>query len=378
MGETVFDNAQIVLRDRVVTGSLVLRDGRIAAFSEGRGVTGEDIDGDFLLPGLIELHTDFLEGCYLPRPKVKWNPIAAVLSHDAQVAASGITTVFDALRVGDDADSENVGEDAMVLAGAIADALDADMTRADHLLHIRCELSADNAADEFERMADSPRIRLVSLMDHTPGQRQFTDLDQFRTYYGGKTGWSTEKLDAFIVDRQARGARVAPDNRRRIVERARSMGLALASHDDATAGHVAEAIADGVAIAEFPTREEAARASHGHGMKVLMGAPNVVRGGSHSGNIAAAELARLGLLDILSSDYIPYSLLQAAFDLPRHAPEMNLADAMRTVTVNPAEATGLADRGEIAEGLRADLVRVRLVDGLPVVRGVWREGRRVA
>ena len=377
MSEMVFDNARLVLPDGVVTGALAVRDGRIAAVGDGRA-RGEDLEGDYLLPGLIELHTDFLEGCYLPRPKVKWNPVAAVLSHDAQVAAAGITTVFDALRVGDDADSANVGEDAMILAGAVSSALESDMTRADHLLHIRCELSADNAADEFGRMAENPRIRLVSLMDHTPGQRQFTDLEQFRIYYGGKTGWSSEKLEAFITDRQERGARVAPSNRRRIVKQARDMGLALASHDDATAEHVEEAIADGVAIAEFPTREEAARASHGHGMKVLMGAPNVVRGGSHSGNIAAADLARLGLLDILSSDYIPYSLLQAAFDLPNRAPEMSLADAVRTVTTNPAEATGLDDRGRIEAGKRADLVRVRLVDGLPVVRGVWREGRRVA
>lgn len=377
MSETVFGNARLVLRDGIATGSLAVRDGRIAAV-DGATKQGEDLEGDYLLPGLIELHTDFLEGCYLPRPKVKWNPVAAVLSHDAQVAAAGITTVFDALRVGDDADSTNVGEDAAVLADAISSALENGMTRADHLLHIRCELSADNAADEFERMARHPRLRLASLMDHTPGQRQFTDLDQFRTYYGGKTGWSEEKLEAFITDRQARGAKVAPGNRRRIVEQATEMGLALASHDDATAEHVDEAIADGVAIAEFPTREEAARASHGSGMKVLMGAPNVVRGGSHSGNIAAADLARLGLLDILSSDYIPYSLLQAAFDLPRHAPEMSLADAVRTVTLNPAEATGLHDRGELAEGRRADMVRVRIVDGLPVVRGVWREGRRVA
>ena len=377
MSEMVFDNARLVLPDGVVTGALAVRDGRIAAVGDGRA-RGEDLEGDYLLPGLIELHTDFLEGCYLPRPKVKWNPVAAVLSHDAQVAAAGITTVFDALRVGDDADSTNVGEDAMILAGAVSSALESDMTRADHLLHIRCELSADNAADEFGRMAENPRIRLVSLMDHTPGQRQFTDLEQFRIYYGGKTGWSSEKLEAFITDRQERGARVAPSNRRRIVKQARDMGLALASHDDATAEHVEEAIADGVAIAEFPTREEAARASHGHGMKVLMGAPNVVRGGSHSGNIAAADLARLGLLDILSSDYIPYSLLQAAFDLPNRAPEMSLADAVRTVTTNPAEATGLDDRGRIEAGKRADLVRVRLVDGLPVVRGVWREGRRVA
>ena len=162
---------------------------------------------------------------------------------------------------------------------------------------------------------------------------------------------------------------------RRIVERTR-IPVILAG--GLGPENVADAIQDRVAVAEFPTTMEAARGLHQAGIGILMGAPNVVRGGSHSGNIAAIDLAREGLLDILSSDYIPSSLLMAALQLPRHAPAIDLAAAVRTVTKTPAEAVGLADRGEIASGKRADLIRVHVARDIPVVRSVWREGRRVA
>jgi alpha-D-ribose 1-methylphosphonate 5-triphosphate diphosphatase len=158
---------------------------------------------------------------------------------------------------------------------------------------------------------------------------------------------------------------------------AKAHGVVTASHDDATLAHVEESIADGAAIAEFPTTVEAASACHRAGVAVLMGAPNVVRGGSHSGNVAAEVLAQRGVLDILSSDYVPASLLMAAFDLARRIDGLGLPAALRTVTLSPARAAGLTDRGQIAAGLRADLARVRVVRDLPVVREVYCGGRRV-
>jgi alpha-D-ribose 1-methylphosphonate 5-triphosphate diphosphatase len=170
----------------------------------------------------------------------------------------------------------------------------------------------------------------------------------------------------------------ATTNMREIVALAQRYEIPLASHDDTTDENVTDAIRDRVSVAEFPTTLEAARGLHEAGIGILMGAPNVVRGGSHSGNIAAVDLAREGLLDILSSDYIPSSLLMAALQLPRHVPAIDLASAIRTVTKTPAEAVGLADRGEITAGKRADLIRVHLARDIPVVRSVWREGNRVA
>ena len=218
----------------------------------------------------------------------------------------------------------------------------------------------------------------MSLMDHTPGQRQFRDEGKLREYYRGKKGQSDAELDILFEQRLANQKAYAASNLRVVVALAHQHEIPLASHDDTTEENVTDAIRDKVSVAEFPTTMEAARGLHQAGIGILMGAPNVVRGGSHSGNIAAVDLAREGLLDILSSDYIPSSLLMGALQLPRHVPAIDLASAVRTVTKAPAEAVGLNDRGEIAVGKRADLIRVHLAGDVPVVRTVWREGQRVA
>jgi alpha-D-ribose 1-methylphosphonate 5-triphosphate diphosphatase len=331
------------------------------------------------MPGLIELHTDHLEMHYVPRPKVFWDPIAAVVSYDGQLATSGITTVLDSLRVWREDGAEEVDGRAGVLAEAITSARAANLLRADHFLHLRCEIPMPSVVEEARELVDRPDVRLMSLMDHTPGQRQFRDEIKLRDYYRGKGGGKTDaELDALFEKRFHYQKTYAAANMRAIVALAHQYEIPLASHDDTTEENVADAIKDRVSVAEFPTTIEAARGLHQAGIGILMGAPNVVRGGSHSGNIAAVDLAREGLLDILSSDYIPSSLLMAALQLPRHVRAIDLAAAIRTVTKAPAEAVGLADRGEIAVGKRADLIRVHVARDIPVVRSVWREGRRVA
>ncbi|HEY8596748.1 MAG TPA: alpha-D-ribose 1-methylphosphonate 5-triphosphate diphosphatase [Devosiaceae bacterium] len=373
-------NARIVLADRVIDGGLAVRDGIVDSVGAGMNGPGvEDFEGDYLVPGLVELHTDHLESHYHPRPGVFWNPIAALQAHDAQVAASGITTVFDAVRIGSEADAaQNLGDHVGILVEAIDNAQGSGRLRADHFVHLRCELSAPDAVEQFEDYAHMPIVRLASLMDHTPGQRQFVTMDLYYAYYQGKSGRSDEEMRRFIAERLEDQRRYAEPNRRAIVARSREIGLAIASHDDATIDHVDQAREEGVRIAEFPTTIEAARAARKAGLSILMGAPNVVRNRSHSGNISANELARAGLLDILSSDYVPFSLMQAAFDLPRHVKGLDLPTAVANVSRNPARAAGLDDRGEIAPGQRADFARVAMLDDVPVVRAVWRQGRRVA
>ncbi|MCP4383627.1 MAG: alpha-D-ribose 1-methylphosphonate 5-triphosphate diphosphatase [Hyphomicrobiales bacterium] len=379
MTETVFRKARIVLAETIHHGDVVVRDGLIAEIGDpGSRDTGLDLDGDWLLPGLVELHTDHLESHYAPRPRVRWNAAVALQAHDAQIAASGITTVFDALRVGMDEDSRLGADDMRLLADAIAAGGERDRLRAEHFVHLRCEVSSSDMMDGFALFEDDPQVRLVSMMDHTPGQRQFTSLEAYQIYYQGKTGMSDEAFAALVQRRQAEAGRWSPGNRRALAEVCRERGIVLASHDDATEAHVEEAVQHGVALAEFPTTVDAARASHHAGLQVLMGAPNIVRGGSHSGNVAARELADAGLLDVLSSDYIPFSLLQSAFLLAETGDNIDLPAAVALVSANPAKATGMTDRGEIAPGKRADLVQVHIDEGVPVVRSVWRQGRRVA
>jgi len=379
--ETILDNARIVLADRVIErGWVAVADGRIAEIGEGRAPGGSvDAAGDLVMPGLIELHTDHLEAHYVPRPKVFWDPIAAVVSYDGQLATSGITTVLDSLRVWREDGADEVDGRAGVLAEAIASAREENLLRADHFLHLRCEIPMPSVVEEAKELIGRPDVRLMSLMDHTPGQRQFRDEAKLRDYYRGKGGGRTDaELDTLFERRLAYQKAYAAANMREIVSLAQQYGIPLASHDDTTEENVTDAIRDRVSVAEFPTTVEAARGLHQAGIGILMGAPNVVRGGSHSGNIAAVDLAREGLLDILSSDYIPSSLLMAALQLPQRVPAIDLVSAVRTVTKTPAKAVGLADRGEIAVGKRADLIRVHVARDVPVVRSVWREGQRVA
>jgi alpha-D-ribose 1-methylphosphonate 5-triphosphate diphosphatase len=381
MSETVIGNARIVLADRVIDrGWIAFADGRVAGVGEGSGpASSEDAGGDLVMPGLIELHTDHLEAHYVPRPKVFWDPIAAVISYDGQLATSGITTVLDSLRVWREDGAEEVDGRAGVLAEAIASARADNLLRADHFLHLRCEIPMPSVVEEAKELVGRPDVRLMSLMDHTPGQRQFRDEGKLRDYYRGKgAGMTDAELDVLFEKRFAYQKAHAATNLRAIVALAQQHEIPLASHDDTTDENVTDAIRDRVSVAEFPTTMEAARGLHQAGIGILMGAPNVVRGGSHSGNIAAVDLAREGLLDILSSDYIPSSLLMGALQLPRHVPSIDLATAVRTVTKTPAEAVGLSDRGEIAVGKRADLIRVHVARDIPVVRSVWREGQRVA
>jgi alpha-D-ribose 1-methylphosphonate 5-triphosphate diphosphatase len=370
---------RIVLGDRETDGTVVVENGTIVAIEEGRVLSGAiDCGADVLIPGLVELHTDHLEPHYSPRPKVFWKPFSAVIAYDAQIAASGITTVFDSLRAGSDGDRNSLAGGLFALGEGIEHARATGLLRADHHTHLRCEICSHDVVEMARDYVERFDVRLISLMDHTPGQRQFRDEQKLRDYYRGKASKTEAELDVYIAARKTLHDRHHDAHRRALVALAHEAGVALASHDDTTEDHVAESLADRVAIAEFPTTLEAARASHEAGVAVLMGAPNVVRGGSHSGNVSALDLAEAGLLDILSSDYVPVSLIEGAFGLAGVAAMGGLPGAIRTVTAGPARATGLDDRGEIALGKRGDLVRVALHGDHPVVREVYRLGRRVA
>ncbi|ERE13400.1 alpha-D-ribose 1-methylphosphonate 5-triphosphate diphosphatase [Pseudogulbenkiania ferrooxidans] len=374
----ILNHARIVLADRVIdNGALEIENGLIAAIHEQPLPTGENLAGALLLPGLVEIHTDNLEKHLMPRNGVLWPALPAVITHDAQCVAAGITTVLDALSVGD-LEGDSVRLDTLHSSfQAIDQGMREDALRADHLFHLRCELAYPQLMDELLPLIAHSAVKLVSVMDHTPGQRQYRDLEQYKKYYGKKkVGWNQDTFLAAVEERKAKQAEFAGRHKQAVVEMARARGIALASHDDTDEAHIAEALRDGVAISEFPTTLEAAAAAKRHGLATVMGAPNVVRGGSHSGNVAALELARHGLLDILSSDYVPASLLHGAWLLHAQA-GWSLPRAVAAVSLNPARAVGLADRGDIAVGQRADLVAMTARGDAPLVRSVWKLGGRV-
>lgn len=372
-------NACLILPEGEMRGRITLQGANIVEIVEDTTVPKGAVDcaGDIIAPGLIELHTDNLERHIMPRPKVDWPHTAAILAHDAELAGTGITTVFDAMRVGSVPQAKSRFKPyARALSRELLALRAAGVLKISHFLHLRAEICSETLEEEMTEFGPDDRVGLVSLMDHTPGQRQFRDVTKLKAYVMGKHSMSEDDFAEHIARlaalREANGER----HEAAAVAHAKAYGAVLASHDDTTADHVAVSAAHGIALAEFPTTPEAAQACRDRSIAVMMGAPNLIRGGSHSGNVAAQELAEAGLLDILSSDYIPAALLGAALrladiwgDLPR---------AMATVTDAPAQASGLTDRGRLAPGLRADLIRFRNHDGVPVLRGVWSAGMRVS
>ena len=379
MSEMILANARIVLEGETILGSLSVRDGLIHDVSPGAPACSDAVDlgGDLLIPGLVELHTDNLEKLLQPRPGVLWpSARAALLAHDAQLIAAGITTVLDALSCGQYYETSDRRAMLDLTLTAMHELRPTGHLRAEHFLHVRCEISDPDMPRLFEPFRDMDDVHLVSLMDHTPGQRQFVDIGAYRTYYSKDRQWSDQEFQAEMARMQEAQARFAGAHAEDILHWCRTRGVPVASHDDATPGHVDWAHGQGIVISEFPTTMDAVRRACELGLLTLMGSPNVVRNGSHSGNVSVREVAKAGLLGGLSSDYVPASLLHAAWIL--HAETgLPLHEAMALVTLNPARALGLSDRGRIEPGLKADLVRVHIDRDLPVVRRVWRDGERV-
>ena len=373
----ILTNARLVLPDRDMIGTLVMEGDRIADIQPGTSHAAGAIDcgGDVLMPGVVDVHTDNLERQVQPRSNARWPSRSAMMAHDAQCAAAGVTTVLDALCLGDlgfDKDRVVTFHDGVRDLDALADT---GLFKSEHYLHLRCELPAGDMMELLDPVAEHPRVRMVSLMDHSPGVGQYANLEKYRAMRA-REGHASAWIEARITELQEQRARMRNPNRRALLERMRPIGTILASHDDRTEAEVAENDADGIRISEFPVSLAAAGEARRRGMQVIAGAPNIVRGGSHSGNVSAADLVRAGTVDAFASDYVPSALVEAAFAVVDQT-GITLAASIAMVTAAPARMAGLDDRGALTPGMRADVVRVRLHEGLAVVRQVWKAGERV-
>ncbi|BCH55534.1 amidohydrolase [Agrobacterium vitis] len=375
----VLTNAAIILADRIQTGTVEIENGQIIAIGPITHASDAiDLGGDMLIPGLVDIHTDHFEKHVFPRHHVRWNYTTAALAHDAQIIGAGITTVFDSLCVGAAEDGSERAEILGPMIEALEKAQHAGMLRAEHFVHLRCEVIDEQTPALMEANIGHALVRVVSVMEHLPGIRQTRDLDTYLAKVaklrGEALAVTTARVADLITAKQAIGNRIRPQ----VVDIAKRHNKPLLSHDDTDIEHVDLAADEGVSISEFPCTLEAAREARKRGMQIVGGAPNIVRGGSQSGNVAVRDLLLEGLCDILASDYVPRALLDAPFAIAAD-PDLayDLPAAIRMVTKTPAEAAGLNDRGEIAPGKRADLLQIGQHGGHPFIRQIWREGVRV-
>jgi len=374
--EIILTNARLILPEEEFHGTLVIRDGRIAEIQPGRAhhASALDCGGEIIIPGVVDVHTDNLERQVQPRANARWPSLSAFIAHDAQCAAAGVTTVLDALCLGEvgfeqgrDQTFHDGVRDLTALHGQ-------DFMKAEHLLHLRCELPARDMPGLLEGVADHPLVAMVSLMDHSPGVGQYRDLERYRAMRLRQSRLSEAEIETRIAELRAQRDELREPQRRLVIDRFSGRGIPLASHDDEDASEVSRNAQDGIKVSEFPVTMEAAMEAAGIGVGVIAGAPNIVRGGSHSGNVAAMDLVRAGAVYVLASDYVPPALIEAAFLVSE---QVGLPRAIAMITCNAAAMCRLDDRGALEVGLRADLVRITQHGAMPVIRQVWRGGERV-
>ncbi|MEM6491991.1 MAG: alpha-D-ribose 1-methylphosphonate 5-triphosphate diphosphatase, partial [Pseudomonadota bacterium] len=255
-----FRNARIVTPDAVVAGGLTAADGLI---NEIGPVADDAIDcgGDYLLPGFVELHTDNVERCLAPRETASWPAFDAVLAHDAQLAAAGVTTALNALMVGALWTAPRRPEALAPVMAAMDAAVAVDALKIEHRLHIRVETSAPDAVDALSEWADRPDLAMLSVMDHSPGQRQFRDLDRMAGFLAAEHGVAADAIEAWAAAARTKAAEIAPEARQASAAVSARRAAPLASHDDESRAQIEDAHALGATIAEFPTTLEAAEAA---------------------------------------------------------------------------------------------------------------------
>lgn len=373
MSRLLLTHARVVFAKEVRDDVAILIDnGTIAAIDpEAVGNTRTlDLSGRVLIPGMIDLHCDALEKEVEPRPGVHFPLDFACAQADKRNTMAGITTVFHALSFA----NHELGVRNNGFAAEIARAVHAWRAHAlvDNRVHVRYEVTDETAPPVLADLLIHGHAHLLSFMDHSPGQGQFQDVAAYRAYLARTYKTSDAEFDTLLAGKQA-AAVGAMARMTQLAATARAHSVSIASHDDDSLEKVDALASLGAVISEFPTNLAAAQAARARGMATLFGAPNILRGKSQSGNMRALDAVLEGVIDCLCGDYSAAALLPSVMKLPELA-GISLHQAMALVTINPARAAGLTDRGEIAVGKRADLVAVKHLGGLPQADRVWVAG----
>lgn len=370
-------NARLVLKDHVIEqGAVLLEDGIIQAINPSvvaDHVQQIDLKGQTLIPGLIDLHCDALEKEVEPRPKVHFPLKFACAQADKRNASNGITTVFHAISFANDEFGVRNNEVASKIVHTMREWNENALV--DNRIHCRYEVTDPTALDVLLALIDKDAIDLVSIMDHSPGQGQFKDVNAFKDYLAGTYKKTEAELEALIANKIAQ-SELTLSRIETLIAKAKAHNIQIASHDDDCPEKIELLHGFGVKVSEFPINLPAAQAAKAKGMRTIFGAPNILRGQSQSGSMRALDAVKANVADCLCSDYHPATMLSAAFRLPELT-DISLSQAVNLVSYNPAQAAGLFDRGEIAVGKRADLVCVAQVQDVLQTQYVFSEGKLV-
>ena len=348
----IIQGGQVLRGDEMLPDDVFLHDGIIVE-TPARAARCFDASGLLVMPGLIDIHGDAHERQFQPRPGIGFPPALALRDSAAQLISCGITTAYLGVTLSWEPGLRSLGawrgmKDALreMKGGAATDLR----------VHLRFEADNFDALDDALADIASGDVHLLGFNDHTPSiVKKLNNLDEVAKY-AGRAGM---KADAFMALAQSVYARRAevPAARAQLAEAAIGAGIPMLSHDDDSIERRALFRAHGARICEFPITEEVAANARAVGEAVVMGAPNVVRGGSHLGWASAAPLAERGLVNVLASDYFWPAMMEAAFVMAERG-VLDLPRAWALVSKNPAQACGLDDRGQLQAGLRGDVVVV--------------------
>ncbi len=351
-------DVRLVLPDCVLpSASLRLENGKIAEVIDG-AAKKPDLHGSGLtaISGLVDLHGDMLERELEPRPGAAFPIEVSLLELDKRLAAAGITTAYAAISFSESRAKHLRSEErAKEIVQGVAGLRGSLLT--DMRIHARFEITNHRAAPVLKDLLADGMVDMVSLNDHTPGQGQYRDLEKFISYISSWQDKSREEVENNVRERIQKAADAPPawDVIGEITALARQAGMVVASHDDDSPEKVALVQSVGASLSEFPVSLEAAKAAKSLGMQIIMGAPNALRGSSHTGNLSALDALEHGVLDILASDYYPAAMLRAALEIVKKG-LLELPEAINLVSYNPARAVGMHNRGSLEVGRQADIV----------------------
>ncbi|MCX7858255.1 MAG: alpha-D-ribose 1-methylphosphonate 5-triphosphate diphosphatase [Deltaproteobacteria bacterium] len=364
-------NAHIVLEDSVLyNSSLLIEHGRIADI-ECTNVSGTktiNANKAFVLPGFVDLHCDAIEKEIEVRPGVLMPLDIAIIELDKKVAMAGITTIFHSISF-----AESDTKSAVLRTVKYADQLIKTIREfspkllVDTRIHLRYEITCSEALCVIEELLKNHCVDLLSIMDHTPGQGQFKTFEQFFKYYGKHFRENMQNINEVMRNKIEKKLSLGLENAKKVTEICKAYNVALASHDDDSKEKIDFVYECGASISEFPMSLEAAKYAKERGLMIIVGAPNILRGESHNGNLSAIELIKLNLADIISSDYMPGSLIYAFWKLYKSG-LMSINNISKMFSLNPAKAIKLdRELGKIEKGFRANLILLDLDDEYPRV-----------